>query len=282
MNYRHVYHAGNFADVLKHIVLSRIIIHLQRKDKAFRVIDTHAGVGRYDLASDKAQKTGEWQHGIGRLLKEGLPEVLTTMLKPYIDLMEVNEQGKLLSFYPGSPLVARKLLRKQDRLSLTELHPKDAEQLQTLFAGDYQVRVNELDGWLALGAHVPPKEKRGVVLIDPPFEKLDEFEKLEQGLANAHKRWAGGTYCLWYPVKNQRTTNDFADNITALNIAKTLRVELYIRKPDQVDGLNGCGLIIVNPPFTLFDELKHLLPWLAKLLRQGEGSGYKIEWLNGE
>ena len=282
MNYRHVYHAGNFADVLKHIVLSRIIIHLQRKDKAFRVIDTHAGVGRYDLAGEEAQKTGEWRHGIGRLLKEDLPEILVKMLKPYLDLMEVNEQGKLLSFYPGSPLITRKLLRKQDRLSVTELHPKDAEQLRQLFAGDYQVRVNELDGWLALGAHVPPKEKRGVVLVDPPFEKLDEFEKLEQGLATAHKRWAGGTYCLWYPVKNQRITNDFADNITALNIAKTLRVELYIRKPDLEDGLNGCGLIIVNPPFTLFDELKHLLPWLAKLLQQGEGSGYKIEWLNGE
>ncbi len=282
MNYRHVYHAGNFADVLKHIVLSRIIIHLQRKDKAFRVIDTHAGVGRYDLAGEEAQKTGEWRHGIGRLLNENLPEVLVNMLKPYLDLMEVNEQGKLLSFYPGSPLITRKLLRKQDRLSVTELHPKDAELLRLLFAGDYQVRVNELDGWLALGAHVPPKEKRGVVLVDPPFEKTDDFEKMEQGLALAHKKWAGGTYCLWYPVKYQRAVNDFADNITALNIAKTLRVELYIRKPEQEDGLNGCGMIIVNPPFTLYDELKHLLPWLAKLFQQGDGSGYKIEWLNGE
>ncbi len=282
MNYRHVYHAGNFADVLKHIVLTRIIIHLQRKDKAFRVIDTHAGVGRYDLAGEKAQKTGEWRYGIGRLLKEDLPENLKAMLKPYLDLMEIGEDGKLLSFYPGSPLITRKLLRKQDRLSVTELHPQDVEQLRQLFAGDYQVRVNELDGWLALGGHLPPKERRGVVLVDPPFEKPDEFEKLQQGLANAYKRWASGTFCLWYPVKNQRATIDFAEQIKALNIAKTLRVELYIRNPNQEDGLNGCGMIIVNPPFTLFDELKHLLPWLAKLLKQGEGNGYKIEWLNGE
>ena len=285
MNYRHVYHAGNFADVLKHIVLTRIIIHLQRKDKAFRVVDTHAGIGRYDLASEEAQKTGEWRDGIGKILQEKIPTPIQPLLQPYLDLLKSDERGQLLSFYPGSPLIARSLLRKQDRLSLTELHPTDVEQLRKLFAGDYQVRVNELDGWLALGGHLPPKEKRGVVLIDPPFENTDDFEKLEQGLAVAHKKWSGGTYCLWYPVKLQRSTDDFAERIKALDIPKTLRVELHIRRPSNnsdTNGLNGCGLIIVNPPFTLYDELSLLLPWLSKLLQQGAGNGFTLNWLNGE
>ncbi len=282
MNYRHAYHAGNFADVLKHIVLSRIIIHLQRKDKAFRVMDTHAGIGRYDLTSEEAEKTGEWRDGIGRILNAEIPEDISKLLAPYLGLMEISANKKLLSFYPGSPLIARKLLRKQDRLSLTELHPSDVEQLRKLFAGDYQVRVNELDGWLALGGHLPPKEKRGLVLVDPPFEETDEFEKLQQGLAEAHKKWATGTYCLWYPVKHHRTTEDFATNIKQLDIAKTLRVELHIRRPASDSGLNGCGLIIVNPPYTLYEELSRLMPWLAKLMHQGIGSGYKLDWLNGE
>ncbi len=282
MNYRHAYHAGNFADVLKHIVLSRIIIHLQRKDKAFRVMDTHAGIGRYDLTSEEAAKTGEWRDGIGRIINAEIPEDISKLLAPYLGLMEISPNKKLLSFYPGSPLIARKLLRKQDRLSLTELHPSDVAQLRKLFAGDYQVRVNELDGWLALGGHLPPKEKRGLVLVDPPFEETDEFEKLQQGLAEAHKKWATGTYCLWYPVKHHRTTEDFATNIKQLDIAKTLRVELHIRRPSSDSGLNGCGLIIVNPPYTLYDELSRLMPWLAKLMHQGIGSGYKLSWLNGE
>lgn len=282
MNYRHVYHAGNFADVLKHIVLTRIIIHLQLKDKAFRVIDTHAGTGRYDLNSEEAQKTGEWRDGIGRLLRAEIPTDLSPMIKPYLDLMDKGDGGKLLSFYPGSPLIARKLFRKQDRLALSELHPQDVEQLRQLFSGDYQVRVNQLDGWLALGGHLPPKEKRGLVLVDPPFEQQGEFDRLEQGLANAHKRWAGGSYCLWYPVKDRRQTDAFCRNIAALAIAKTLRIELHIQRPSSDRGLNGCGLIVVNPPYTLEAEMKKLLPWLCKLLRQGDGGGFVLERLSAE
>ncbi len=280
MNYRHVYHAGNFADVLKHIVLARIIIHLQRKDKAFRVFDTHAGTGRYDLNSEEAQKTDEWRDGIGRLLRADIPGQLLPVLSPYLDLMETNDNGKLLSFYPGSPLVARKLLRKQDRLALSELHPQDAEELRQLFSGDYQVRVNQLDGWLALGGHLPPKEKRGMVLVDPPFEQSGEFERLETGLANAHKRWAGGTFCLWYPVKDRRESDAFARQIKDLDIAKTLRMELHIRRPGNDRSLNGCGLIIVNPPYTLEAEMRQLLPWLSKLLKQGDGAGFVLEQLS--
>ncbi len=282
MNYRHTYHAGNFADVLKHIVLMRIIEHLKRKDKAFRVFDTHAGIGQYNLSGSDAQKTGEWRHGVGRLLQVELTQDIAPIVQPYLDLLQTSKDGRLLSFYPGSPMIARKLMRKQDRLSLSELHPKDARSLRELFAGDYQVRVNELDGWLAFGAHLPPKEKRGMVLVDPPFEQQDDFEKLENGLAKSVKRWGGGTYCLWYPVKHHSQTNTFTRRISELAIAKTLRVELYIRSPDERTTFNGCGLIIVNPPYTLNAELQKLMPWLAELLAQGPGAGFRVDWLTGE
>jgi 23S rRNA (adenine2030-N6)-methyltransferase len=255
-------------------------MHLQRKDKAFRVLDTHAGPGLYDLTSEEAQKTGEWRHGIGRLLGAEIPKKITPIVQPYLDLLKSDEET--LTAYPGSPLIARKLLRKQDRLSLCELHPHDASVLRGLFSGDYQVRVNELDGWLALGGHLPPKERRGMVLVDPPFEQPGEFDRLVEGLAKAHKRWSSGTYCLWYPVKHRRDSDGFAARIEELTLAKTLRVELYIRSPDNSDGLNGCGLIIVNPPYTLEADLRLILPWLAGLLSQGKGSGSCLEWLTGE
>ncbi|TIT43493.1 MAG: 23S rRNA (adenine(2030)-N(6))-methyltransferase RlmJ, partial [Mesorhizobium sp.] len=170
MNYRHAYHAGNFADVVKHAVLTRLLDYLKQKDKAFRVIDTHAGIGRYDLSSVEAQKTGEWLGGIGRLVGADLDTRVAALLAPYLEAVRaVNPEGGVKN-YPGSPLIARHLLRKQDRLTAIELHPQDAERLKAVFAGDFQTRVIELDGWLALGAHLPPKEKRGLVLVDPPFE----------------------------------------------------------------------------------------------------------------
>src|SRR5690606_5513848 len=157
MNYRHAYHAGNFADVVKHVVLTRLIEYLKRKDKAFRVVDTHAGIGLYDLSAEEAQKTGEWQDGIGRVLAASIAAEAALLMAPYLDAVRsVNPDGGL-SAYPGSPLITRRLLRKQDRLSAIELHPEDVIRLKALFADDFQVRVTELDGWLALGAHLPPK-----------------------------------------------------------------------------------------------------------------------------
>ncbi|RUU64971.1 23S rRNA (adenine(2030)-N(6))-methyltransferase RlmJ, partial [Mesorhizobium sp. M7A.T.Ca.TU.009.01.1.2] len=182
MNYRHAYHAGNFADVVKHVVLTRLLEYLKQKDKAFRVVDTHAGIGRYDLSSAEAQKTGEWQGGIGRLIDAPFAAPVAALLEPYLKtIRSLNPEGGIQK-YPGSPLIARHLMRKQDRLTAIELHPKDAARLRTFFAGDFQARIIELDGWLALGAHLPPKEKRGLVLIDPPFEEAGEFERLVDGL----------------------------------------------------------------------------------------------------
>ena len=281
MNYRHVYHAGNFADVLKHAVLTRLIVYLQQKEGAFRVLDTHAGKGVYDLDSEEAQRTGEYRDGIARILAPGaLSPDAERLLGPYLDAVRSLNEGSGIRRYPGSPRLVRTLLRKQDRLSAIELHPQDYEALRREFAGDHRVRVTRLDGWLALGAHLPPKERRAIVLVDPPFESGGEYDRLVDGLARAHRRFAAGVYCLWYPLKNGAPIGPFHAKLAALGIRRMLSLELSVRRAGGDDtGLNGSGLIVVNPPFTLEGELRVILPDLARLLRQGEGSGWRIDWL---
>jgi 23S rRNA (adenine2030-N6)-methyltransferase len=283
MNYRHAFHAGNFADVVKHLIVTRIVEYLKLKDAAFRVIDTHAGIGRYDLISDEAKRSPEWKDGIQRLFNKGLPGDARQLAQPYLDAVRSeNKKGNALVAYPGSPLLVRKLLRPQDRLSTIELHPDDARTLAELFAGDIQVRVIELDGWLALGAHLPPKEKRGLVLVDPPFEEAGEFERLVEGLVKAHKRWPGGTYALWYPLKEPRDVNAFVTALKATGIPKMLRAELTIDTATTPPKLFGAGMIIVNPPFVLEEELRLLLPALARVLAEQDRGRARIEWIRGE
>ena len=282
MNYRHAYHAGNFADVVKHVVLCLLVEHLKRKDKAFRVIDTHAGAGLYDLASPEARKTGEWRGGIGRLLQADLPPPAAGLLKPYLEAVRaVNAPGEF-SRYPGSPMIVRHLLRRQDRLSAAELHPADAARLKALFDGDFQVRVMQLDGWLALGAHLPPKEKRGLVLVDPPFEADSEFERMVDGLRKAHRRWPGGVYALWYPIKDRGAVAAFRRALADSGIAKILDVVFEIRPPSSEPRLDGSGMIVVNPPFTLERDLAAVIPALQGLLALEEPSGWSLDWLAGE
>lgn len=279
MNYRHSYHAGNFADVLKHAVLAQIITYLKRKDQAFRVIDTHAGIGLYDLSSVEAQKTGEWREGIGRVTGAKLSPELKAFLEPWLEAL--NPEGGLLH-YPGSPKLTRQLMRKQDRLTAIELHPEDAAQLRQVFEGDYQVRVIELDGWLSLGAHLPPKEKRGMVLIDPPFEEAGEYDRMIDGLARATRRFPGGTYMLWHPIKADSPLGAFDNKLIALGRPRTLTVRLLARANQTAPGLNGTGLVIINPPYTLEAELRQVLPELAHLLAQGPGAGSEVRMLVGE
>jgi len=282
MNYRHIYHAGNFADVLKHAVLALLIRYMQRKDKAFRIIDTHAGIGLYDLSSEEAQKTGEWQDGIGRILNAELPEAVAAVLEPYLTAVrELNPDGDI-RHYPGSPKLARMLMRPQDRLSALELHPDDCRRLARLFEGDHQVRVTELDGWLSLGAHLPPKEKRGIVLVDPPFEIEGEYERLVDGLHRGFRRFSGGTFCLWYPIKKGAPIHEFHEALQALEIPKMLCTELTVRSDRTTTGLTGSGLIIVNPPFTLKDELHIVLPVLKEKLAQDRFASQRAFWLRGE
>jgi 23S rRNA (adenine2030-N6)-methyltransferase len=282
MNYRHIYHAGNFADVLKHAVLARLVLYMQNKDKAFRVLDTHAGIGLYDLSLEEAQKTGEWREGIGRLIAADLPQQAAELLSSYLSAIRELNPGPEIKLYPGSPKLARMLFRPQDRLSAMELHPDDYNRLARLFEGDYQVRVTELDGWLALGAHLPPKEKRGIVLVDPPFEEPDEYERLVKGLANAYRRFPGGTYCLWYPLKKGAPIKDFHQALQDLEIPKMLCIELTVRSDRETTGLNGSGLVVVNPPFTLKDEMHKLLPVLKDILAQDRFASQRAFWLRGE
>lgn len=282
MNYRHAFHAGNFADVVKHIILTRILAYLMRKEAAFRVIDTHAGVGLYDLLGDEAGRTGEWREGIARLMAAELPEPVAGLVAPYLAAVAAQNSDGQLRHYPGSPFITRHMLRDQDRLMALELHPADAEALRENFAGDIQTRVTQLDGWAAIGTHLPPKEKRGLVLVDPPFEVKGEFERMTQALVKAHARWPGGTYAFWYPIKDPRDVQSYAKALGATSIAKILRLELTIRLPSTPPRLHGTGMVVVNPPFVLGEEMRTLLPILAGLLAD-EGRGrFHIEWIRGE
>ncbi len=282
MNYRHAYHAGNFADVVKHAVLARLVDYLKQKDRAFRVVDTHAGPGLYDLSSDAAQKTGEWRGGIGRLLEDKLESRSAELLSPYLDAVRAANPGGVVKKYPGSPSIVRHLLRTQDRLTAIELHRQEAARLRTLFAGDIQTRVLELDGWLSLGAHLPPKEKRGLVLVDPPFEQEGEFARLVEGLKTGHRRWPGGMYALWYPVKDRAAVSEFRADLRRSAIPKILDIAFEIRTPSAEPRLDGCGMVVVNPPFTLETEMRLLLPALHGALAETAASRWTTEWLTDQ
>ncbi len=269
MNYRHAYHAGNFADVFKHLVLCLLIAHLQRKEKAFRVYDTHAGTGLYDLSSEEAAKTGEWINGIGRLAGKKLPEDFARIAASYLGVMrELNPDFDLgmVHQYPGSPFLVRRLLRKQDRLSACELHPADAEVLKKQFEGDYQTRVNHLDGWLAATAHVPPKEKRGLLFIDPPFEDGKDFDRVIDTLKLVHKKWREGMVAFWYPVKDDNGEEAFREEIAALDIGEVMVTRFLASRMEPQAGLAGSALLIKNPPFTLQGDIENMSPVFCELL----------------
>lgn len=281
MNYRHIYHAGNFADCLKHTVFSRIITYMQRKDKAFRIVDTHAGPGIYDLSSEEAQKTGEWQDGIGRLLEAQWSKKAKELLEPYFSAVQAyNTDGKL-QHYPGSPMLARNLMRQQDRLTLNELHPEDFKSLAKHFAGDIQVKTQEISGWSGLKSNLPPKEKRGILLVDPAFEEKGDFFRMVRGAGEALERFSTGTMCFWYPIKHGLEMKEFnLDMVNVVGHPNTIVTELWVK--DGEKSLNGSGMVIVNPPFTLINELRIILPEMAKILSQGDESGWRVNVLVGE
>ncbi|HEY7664157.1 MAG TPA: 23S rRNA (adenine(2030)-N(6))-methyltransferase RlmJ [Xanthobacteraceae bacterium] len=284
MNYRHAFHAGGFADVVKHAVLVRILLHLRAKPAAFRVIDTHAGAGLYGLAGEEAGRSGEWRDGIGRLVSAPISDQARALLAPYLDAVAAcNGAGGGLAIYPGSPALVRAFLRPQDRLIACELEPKAAGALARNLAGDPRCKAIAIDGWTALNAYVPPKERRGLILIDPPFEEAADFPRLAQALAAAYRKWAGGTYLLWYPIKERAGPDALARRLRASAIAKILRAELSLALPAGETRLGACGLIVVNPPWTLAGELGVLLPALAAALDRGAGRGaYRVDWLIGE
>jgi 23S rRNA (adenine2030-N6)-methyltransferase len=278
VNYRHAFHAGNFADVMKHAILVRILLYLHRKATPIRVIDTHAGTGLYDLASDEALRTGEWQDGIGRLEQPFDAEV-EAILQPYRQVIAEVRARYGQHRYPGSPLIIRELLRRPDRAVLVELHPADQTTLAELFKAAAGVKVLHLDGWTALHALVPPKERRGFVLIDPPYEKPAELERLGDELVRAVRKWPTGIYAGWYPIKDLAVPDAVAGMLDAQCPRPVLRLELLVERPDDVMRLNGCGLFVINPPWTLAEEAGILLPALADRLSRAGYGGYRAEAL---
>jgi 23S rRNA (adenine2030-N6)-methyltransferase len=286
LNYRHAFHAGNFADVVKHAVVCRILAHLRDKPAPFRVIDTHAGAGLYNLTGSEASRSGEWREGIGRLLAAELSPPVAALLAPYLEVISaLNARGEL-RVYPGSPALARAWLRAADRLIACELQPEAAGALRQNLRGDPRIKAIEIDGWTALAAYVPPKERRGLVLIDPPFEQEAEFTRLARSLAAAYRKWPTGIYALWYPIKGRPGPDALAKSVRRLRVGKVLRAELTVSPPSDPGRLNGSGLLLVNPPWKLEGELSVLFPALAAILaragKNGHLGGHRLDWLSGE
>ena len=279
MNYRHAYHAGNFAEVVKHTALARVVAYLREKPAAFRILDTHAGAGLTDLAGPEAARTEEWREGVGRLRAATLGGRVHPLLAPYLDAIAASNPDGQLRAYPGSPMLVRAWLRPQDRLLACELEPTAASALSRQMQGDARVKVVTIDGWTALSAYLPPKERRGAVLIDPPFEQPGEFARLANGLAVAHRKWPTGTYLAWYPIKDRREVDAFCRNIIRTGIPKVLRAELTIEPERAAARLAGSGLIVINPPWTLEADLALLLPALAGMLGREHPGTFRIDWL---
>ena len=283
MNYRHAYHAGNFADVFKHAVLVGLIEALKQKQTAFCYIDTHAGSGRYDLHGEEALKTGEHAGGVLRLLEAArLPASLHVYLN-LVRALNAHRPAHDLAVYPGSPLIASLLMRDVDRAQLCELQPDEAAKLRDLFRGEPRVAVHERDGYAALKALLPPKEKRGLVLIDPPFEAQDaEFRVIEAALAAAYTRWPTGVFAIWYPIKLGQHVQPFYRWLKQSGWTKVLAAELLLHPDNSALRLNGCGMVIVNAPWKFDRQLEELLPVLAQHMAQGRFGQHHLEWLVGE
>lgn len=279
MNYRHAYHAGNFADVLKHAVLALILQYMTAKPQPLRVIDVHAGIGSYDLDSVEAGKTGEWQGGIGRVFGAELPPEAGALLAPYLDAVAaLNGPGRLRR-YPGSPLLARVLMRKSDTLVANELHAEDFALLKDALNGAPNTKALNLDAWAALKSLLPPPERRGLVLIDPPFEAPDEFVRLAAGLEEALRRFASGTYLIWYPIKDTREVSRFLLDVRGFGLKKVLNMTLAVCARGTNPGLTETGLLVVNPPYVLAGQLARVLPILSTLMGSGAGAGYTLnDW----
>jgi 23S rRNA (adenine2030-N6)-methyltransferase len=280
MNYRHGFHAGNFADVFKHALLARILAHLTKKDAPFRVIDTHAGEGAYDLSSTEAERTGEWRQGVGRLEDFALwPEAARALLSDYLERLGPFVEGRP-RLYPGSPLLVQGFLREKDRALFCELRQDAYAALSARFKRDTRVKALFLDGYTGLGAFVPPKERRGLVLIDPPFERTDEYQAMFSAFLSAYAKWPTGIYALWHPIKSPSETEDFYDAFTQAGVRRVSRLEICVG--GDASRLNACGLVVVNAPYGFVEDARAILQLLAFRLAQGAGAGFVLEELTGE
>ncbi|RAI60829.1 23S rRNA (adenine(2030)-N(6))-methyltransferase RlmJ [Roseicella frigidaeris] len=275
MNYRHAFHAGNFADCMKHALLVWLLRALAAKDKPFAALDTHAGIGSYDLAASAAERTGEWRRGIGRLL-----DIEAGPLADYVGLVRAAGAP---ARYPGSPALIRALLRPGDRLLACELHPEDHAALRAAFRADRQVAVHHRDGWEALKALTPFLERRGLVLVDPPFEQEGEFARLAQGIALVAQRFRAGIQACWYPIKHRAPVRAFHAALREAGLRDLVAAELWLREPTDPQRLNGCGLLVANPPWHFEAEGGAILATLLERLGEREpGEGWAMTRLAGE
>jgi 23S rRNA (adenine2030-N6)-methyltransferase len=269
VNYAHDFHAGNFAEVFKHIFLTRILLYLGQKPAPLRFIETHAGSGLYDLSGEAAARGGEWRGGVQRLLSAALEPAAQALIQPYADIVAPLVNGDPPR-YPGSPVIASALLRRQDRLIACELHPAAFARLKDNLRPDRRAKAIEIDGYNGLKAFIPPVERRGLVLIDPPFEDADEFARLGQALPTAARKWASGVFMLWHPVKDRAGADAFAAalgrDLAASGITSILRLELAVGAVAARGPLARSGLIIANPPFSLEAEAQLILPGLSRRL----------------
>jgi 23S rRNA (adenine2030-N6)-methyltransferase len=280
MNYRHGFHAGNFADVFKHALLTRILAHLTKKDAPFRVIDTHAGEGAYDLFSEEAERTGEWRQGVGRLSDlASWPEVERALFSDYRERLGPFVEGRP-RLYPGSPLLVQSFLREKDRALFCELREDAYVALSERFRRDRRIKALFLDGYTGLGAFVPPKERRGLVLIDPPFERTDEYKAMFSAFLSAYAKWPTGIYALWHPIKSPSETKVFYDAFAQAGVRRASRLEICVG--GDALRLNACGLVVVNPPYGFVEDARAILELLASRLAQGQGAGFVVEELTGE
>lgn len=277
LSYRHSFHAGNFADVLKHIVLVEILQYLRRKVGALEYIDTHAGAGLFDLRSGHAQKLTEYQNGIARLEPDSWPE-----LADYLKIVASFNPAETLDFYPGSPMIARQLIRPQDRARLFELHPTDFALLDQQMANDRQVRVMQEDGLKGLLRLLPPRCHRALVLIDPSYEVKAEYDQVVAALKQAHKKFPTGIYALWYPVVDRNRTNKLIWQVKNSGIRNIQRFELAISADSTGRGMTASGMIVVNPPWTLMQTLSGLLPRLVETLGNDKDAAFIADVLAGE
>ena len=263
LSYRHSYHAGNHADVLKHIVLTLSINALKEKEKPFLYLDTHSGAGRYLLKSEHSEKTGEYLSGINLLWQQpNIPELLNT----YLSVIKRYNPFSELKYYPGSPLIAKQLLRQQDKLNLTELHPTDYPLLRQEFSKDKRAKVLREDGFAQLKSKLPHQFRRGIILIDPSYEIKDDYQIIPKALFEAYKRFATGVYLIWYPVVSRTQTQKMIDSIIKLGIRRISQFELAIKPDNNQKGMTASGMLVINPPWKLHEQMQTILPWLKNTL----------------
>ena len=276
LSYRHSYHAGNHADVLKHIVLTLCINSLKEKEKPFLYLDTHSGAGRYLLQSEHAEKTGEYLSGINLIWQQSeTPELLNT----YLSVLKRYNPFDNLKYYLGSPLIAKQLLREQDKINLTELHPTDYPLLRQEFSKDKRARVLREDGFSQLKSKLPPESRRGIILIDPSYEIKDDYQKIPKALLEAYKRFATGIYLIWYPVVSRTQTQKMIDEIVNLGIKKISQFEFAIKPDNNQKGMTASGMIVINPPWKLQQQMQTIMPWLKNTLDTEKMGNYLIKEL---